>query len=567
MSELYTRAEIEQLLHAKVKKLSADFTGNVVVSKYKDEKIFKFPVAEEDVKFFRQKFVEWKNHNDLNYVEYSIKESVKQKLDEYDSRGEEGNILEAYLYALKLEDGCFGTTNHSNSVNQNMLEAYEKAITYIYENRKKSRKNFYEVMKHTLVNWESYQPLLLAISFFGNHSECGDEEIDEIMRSHLLYRKIFSKTTLYTLCARPKKENFEELLKFIVTYNNKDKLTETLFNPDNSMVDRFINTLRLAEYRDMLDHMTVIYQTLYKNKGGNKDIRNRLDRFFGVGEKKQATNWQTTFSQYRNYSSEAKEKVLNKVLLEFKVDKTESRNDIVYIADKEILDVVGKKIEDTNFVNRCWGLIAIGKNKNDVAKSYLRNKETAKKYDSEAKEGFAYKVACFIQFERPSLEDLCEEYFCDENMESESQFAPMLKLAAGYKRKSDVLNQYLKGILEESVRELQDAKRMSVKEVQKAKRKSDLILKRCKHYFVGKTNERMYPGAAMKTFLRVKMEQGFEDNDRAILNDVISIIRYAATNISGKQYESMLLDITAHVNENSAQFTAAKQILQEIAGS
>ncbi len=567
MSERYSRAQIEQMLHAKVKKLSVDFTGNVVVSKYKDEKIFKFAAEETDVTFFREKFRELKNHGDVNYIWYQIRGCVEEKLDEYERRGTVGNILEAYLYALKLEDGCFGTVNHSGNVSQELIEAYEKAVAHIY-NRKEYREMFYEVMKHTLVNWESYQPLLLVISFFADYPKCGDEEIDEIMRSHLLYRKIFAKTTFKALCERAKKENFEEFLKFIAVYNNKDKVTETMFTPDNAMTDMFINTLRLPENQELYDYLKVIYQTRYKNRNANKAIRVRLDRFFEVPviEKSQDTDWPVLFQSFKNYNETAREKVVRDMRFKFSLGKSESRELLSYIEDKELMDVAAEKIADANFSNRCWSLIAVGKNKHGAAKTYLR--EVAEKYGKGEKEEFAYKVACFIQNDRPGLEELCAEYFFDENLDMESQMAPMLKFAVGCKRKSDVFNPYLKKLLEAAVKDAQETDGMSESEKQKCKSSSDLLLRRCKWYFTnGRTIERMYPGAAMRAFLKIKLEQAFAENDRGRISDVLAIIKYAATNISGRQYENMLLEVIHNVDENSAQFTTAKTILQEIAGT
>lgn len=551
MNEGYTREQIEQMLHAKVKKLATDFTGNRVVSKYKDDKVFKYPIEEEDVLYFRKKFVELKGQKASLLTWYQLRAYVDEKIMRYESEGRKGNLLEAYLYALKLEDGCFASEIHGNNVNQEMLNSYENAIVQIYE-KSEYRESFYEVMKHTLTNWEWCQPLLLAIVFFANNPKCGDEEIDEIMRSHLLFRKQFSKNTLMALCNRPSEENFEALLKFMTKYDNEDKITGTLFSPDNGMVNTFFETVNFPENRALKQHLAKLYQTTYKSRV-NKAIRTKMDRTFGVQEETKNLAWGEKFKKYENCSSEEKDRILRDIRLNFRIDRKEMRDESVYVSHQDIMDIMSEKIEDTNFTNRCWSLIVMGKNKSEAAKNYLKRAES--KYGGRKKEGFVYRVACYIQTNHPTLAEVCDEYFLDESLEYESQVSQNLKHAISFKRQSDLLNQYLEKLLKEC------------KAGNYSQEKTDLLVRRLKHFFGnGSVIQMMFPVKEMKEFLKDKVDCALEEENYGVINDILVLIKFAATYFGGSQYENMLLKITANVGQNSSQFTTAKVILQQISG-
>uniref|UniRef100_UPI004056F3C1 hypothetical protein n=1 Tax=Agathobacter sp. TaxID=2021311 RepID=UPI004056F3C1 len=543
MSEEYTREEIEQMLRARIKKYATDFTGSIVVSKYKDEKIFKYPTAEEEVVYFREIFAELRKKSDANYVWYRLKESVDNRLEENSE-----NLLEAYLYALKLEDGCFGSELRGNSVNQEMLSAYEKAVAHIYEN-KKYRNKFMEVMKHVLVNWEWYQPLLLVISLFGDYPECGDEEVDEIMRTHLLFRKIFSRTTFLTLCHRPTEENFKALFDFLKAYNNKDVVTGNIFIPDRYMIEAFDDAMKLPENSALREYLKDIYRNTYDERSIIRPMRRWFEKWFGRITPSEG-DWQNIFVEYDNYSEEQKEKELRNIRLNFRLEDEAMRREIEHISNQDIMDIISDKIKDANFATRCRGILLVGKNRNEAAKKFLR--KNALTYGKGKREEFIYMLACFLQFDAPGIEEICKFFFLNEEMEDVGLQVPMLKQTMNYKKQPDKFRQCLENLIREN---------------SKDKGKTDLIIQRCRHFFgSGYTNPKMYPAKIMMSFLKEKLNQALKEDDSSLVRDILVIIKYAASKIESRPYEEMLLSVTHNADENSVQFNYARSIISEVFG-
>ena len=263
MDNSYTREELEQMQHSRVNDLDKSFIGNAVVKKYKDDFIFCSSLVKEDVDYFRDEFKKIKQTTDNNYLWYTLKNCIEEKM----KADKEGSLIEPYLYALKLEDNCFASELSGGVPNPGKLEAYVKAANCIYENV--NQQIFFKVVKHTLVNWEWYQPLLVVIALCGEYPQFQDDEVDEILRTHMLYRKNYAKTTFAALLNRPSQSNYEEILRFLVHGKNKDVITGTEIEADNSMITMFFDAMKARQDEDIYIYIYTRYIYAYFSWEGN----------------------------------------------------------------------------------------------------------------------------------------------------------------------------------------------------------------------------------------------------------------------------------------------------------
>ena len=166
--EEYTRDYIEGMTKTKIEDLFHNTYGNATLKRYADKRIFTTKISREAVVEFVGLFNEISD-SESDFIWYKLKTKLHEKLQ----LNKEKSPVEEFLYALKLRHNCFG--KEGKSLDPNKLEAYAKALNYLYEEGDKNL--FFQVIKHTLVNWEWYQPLHVCIYLLGEHPELSDEEI------------------------------------------------------------------------------------------------------------------------------------------------------------------------------------------------------------------------------------------------------------------------------------------------------------------------------------------------------------------------------------------------------
>ncbi|RKJ21506.1 hypothetical protein D7X48_03655 [bacterium D16-50] len=543
MERGYTREEIEQMQHSRVQELGADFIGNAVLTKYKDDLIFCSQFFREDVEYFRNKFKALREVRDTDYLWYSLKEAIEEKIMVDGDR----NPIEPYLYALKLEDGCFGTELNGRGPDAGKMEAYVKAVHCIYEQSDKDI--FFEVVKHVLVNWEWYQPLHVVIALCGQYPQFQDQEVDDILRSQLLYRKMYSKTTFDALISRPSISNYEELLKYLMTWNNKDVVTEAEIIADSIMLTKFEDAIKAEKNGEIFAYVQNTFLNKFRERAMKKWLRERLEKIFGQGEER--TGWDSLFWSFKRADEEKRGAILQKVRMDFRVNKKEDMEALANIQDREILEVVMDKLEMAAERDRGWGILTLGKNNYAETKEYIKERYGEKKDDREC---FVYMLASFLASGTPDLEQLCNYYFLTDNLANENLYGSLLKNVASSKKLSKVFQTCLGGLMAQDVQDPESASR---------------LLSRLKGIFGNENSNAyryLYPVEEMSSFLDRMLEGSLNDRNYVIMNDIIAILDKTAMDVIRDQYERMLIRIINETDEKSSQFKQAREILRRMNG-
>lgn len=543
MERGYTREEIEQMQHSRVRELGTDFIGNAVVTKYKDDQIFCSQFLGEDVEYFRKVFRALRETTDTDYLWYSLKEAIEEKLMIDGDR----NPIEPYLYALKLEDRCFGTELNGCDPDAGKMEAYVKAVNCIYE--QSDTDVFFRVIKHVLVNWGWYQPLHVVIALCGEYPLFQDQEVDDILRTHLLYRKMYSKTTFNALINRPCAGNYEELLVYLMKWNNKDVVTGTEISADNRMLKKFEDAMKAEKNSEIYAYVQDAYVNKFCEKAMKKWLRERLDLLFGQGEER--TSWKSLFWSFKRADKEAQEDILQRVRMDFRVNRKEDMEALANIQDREILDVMMDKLEMAAERDRGWGIVLLGKNEYAETKEYIKEKYGEMKDDREC---FPYMMASFLASGTPELEQLCDYYFLTDNLANENLYGSLLKNVASNKKTSKTFQACLGGL---TVQTREDPAA------------SARLLSRVRGIFgngVSNANRYLYPIEELSAFLDRMLENSLNEKNYVALNDIIAILDKTVMDVIRDRYERMLIRIINETDENSGQFKQAREILRRMNG-
>lgn len=544
MESGYTREEIEKMQHSRVRELRADFIGNVIVKKYKDDLVFCSQFLQEDVEYFRDVFRRRKEITDPDYLWYDLRGAIEEKLRIDGDRSH----IEPYLYALKLEDNCFGSELSGQNPDPGRMRAYVKAVNCIYEMSDKEQ--FFKVVKHALVNWEWYQPLHAVISLCGEYPQFQDPEVDDILRTHLLYRKMYSRTTFDALLKRPSIANYEELLQFLMRGVNKDVVTGAEIPVDSALLNKFDDTISVDKNSQLFLFVQNTYITKFRERAMKSWIRERLERIFGEGEKEEA-KWNSMFCSFRGADEEEKTSILQKVRMDFRVSSQEDMGALAVIQDQEILDVVAEKLELAGEKDRAWGIFTLGKNKHPKVAEYVRKKceET-----QEHKEHFSYMLSAYISSGKPDIEHLCSYYFTGEYLANENIYGSMLKAAVSNKKASQEFRSCVERLVVRNKEKDEDSLR---------------LLSRLKWVFgYGNSNAfpYLYPVEAMNGFLEAMLEKGLQEKNYAVLDSIVAILDKTMMNTTKSRYEDILLKITGATDKNSSQFKQAREILRRVYG-
>lgn len=534
--EEYTRDEIEGMEKTTLDDLFHNTYGNATLNRYVDNKIFSTNISKEMVEGFIRLFNEI-SESDSDFIWYKLKTNLQEKLQ----LNREKTPVEEFLYALKLRSNCFGI--EGKSIDPNKLEAYAKALNYLCEEGDK--KVFYQVIKHTLVNWDWFQPLHVCIYLLGEHPELSDQELDEILCAKMLYRKSYWMTAFDALIKRVSLKNYQILMDFLMRGEVKDILTGAAFEvATRKKVDLFTSAVYGVRQSSIYDELYSRYVGTYMGKQSyKKRTRDAMDDLFPRVGGKDKVDWAKEAASYTKKTNSEKEKILQQFRFEFNLRNFENRDIIQDIFEPDFLDVIIKKSEKASANDQNWTYIMLAKNRTDLAHSYVRKKYKEK--ENKGIKNISLMSACYIADGKPTLKEIVDIFFISTSL-PDTASVPIIKHAVSCKKSQGEFQDLIIDLI---------ASRKSIQE------KNDILTRLSLFYGTGQINISLYPVREMDAFLNEMLEKSLKSHDMASVNKILTVLSKVSDDLTKSRYEKMLVSICNGVNKNTNQFRLAKEIL------
>ena len=127
---------------------------------------------------------------------------------------------EPFLWALKCTDNYVGSIQ-ANAVPQPWLvEFVGEQLLALYDPKKP---DYLNVLRNVIENWDWYQPLHVVLYVYGHLEELSDPQIEEQIRSKLMYRALFAESAFSCLCEKKySSENVKALMRFVASDEQTD---------------------------------------------------------------------------------------------------------------------------------------------------------------------------------------------------------------------------------------------------------------------------------------------------------------------------------------------------------
>ncbi len=204
---------------------------------------------------------------------YTFQKKLELTLHQWCNEHHDSCPYEPFLWALKCVDGYVGSIKYNAVPQEWIIRGVCNALRSVWKS------SYRDVLKHIITKWDWYQPIHVALFLYGELRNVNDEEIDEYIREQWLYRVLYCRTALNTLCQKQRsEENIHALMQFV----SRDKHTD--FNRAQLDVTKHMRETVQSYLKSLSDNQFSVAKTYFNDYLYNcsRTAKGFFEEIFGI---------------------------------------------------------------------------------------------------------------------------------------------------------------------------------------------------------------------------------------------------------------------------------------------